>query len=88
MSGSPSKNEVGEKVPPNPGLRLTVAVNGLATSYGPTEMHKQSLDAGKSELANIKTRLAELIDVVLPALEKDLKAAGAPWIEGQGLIRD
>jgi len=88
MGGSPSKNEVGEKVPPNPGQRLEVAVSGLSTSYGPTELHKQSLNAGKSELAKIKDGLGELIDTVLPQLEKDLKEAGAPWIEGQGLIRD
>ena len=51
-------------------------------------MHQQSLEAGKSELAKIKQELAEIIEVTLPQLEKELKEAGAPWIEGQGLIKD
>ncbi|MFC2113585.1 glycosyl hydrolase, partial [Bacteroidota bacterium] len=85
--GSPSANQVGEKTPPSPRQRLGVAISGWSTSYGPTELHKQSLATGKSELAKIKTELSELVDVVLPQIEKDLKAAGAPWIEGQGLIK-
>jgi hypothetical protein len=51
-------------------------------------MHKQSLEAGKSELAKIKQDLAEIVEVTLPQLEKELKEAGAPWIEGQGLIKE
>jgi photosystem II stability/assembly factor-like uncharacterized protein len=88
MNGSPSANEVGESRPPTPGQRLNVAMNGLATTYGPTEMHKQNLDTGKSELAKIKQRLADIIDVTLPQLEKELKESGAPWIEGQGLMME
>ncbi len=30
----------------------------------------------------------EIIEVGLPQLENELKEAGAPWIEGQGLIKD
>jgi photosystem II stability/assembly factor-like uncharacterized protein len=88
MHGSPSAGEVGESGPPTPGRRLSVAENGLATTYGPTEMHRQSLETGKSELAKIKEELAAIMEVVLPQLEKDLKEAGAPWIEGQGLIKE
>jgi hypothetical protein len=88
MHGSPSKNEVGESGPPTPGGTLNVASRGLVTTYGPTTMHKQSLEIGKSELAKIKLSLEEIIEVNLPQLEKDLKEAGAPWIEGQGLIKD
>ena len=88
MHGSPSAGEVGESRPPTPENRLNVALNGLATTYGPTEMHMQSLKTGKSELAKLKQRLAEIADMVLPKLEKELQDAGAPWIEGQGLIKE
>jgi hypothetical protein len=88
MHGSPSAIEVGETRPPTPGDRLDVALSGLATTYGPTSMHKQTLEAGKSELAKIKQSLAEIVEVTLPRLEKELKEAGAPWIEGQGLIKE
>jgi hypothetical protein len=87
ISGSPSMNEAGEQGAPTPGNRLSVAVRGLSTTYGPTEMHKQSLEISKSGLAEVKAKLAEIVDVTLPQLEKDLKDAGAPWIEGQGLIK-
>ena len=88
MHGSPSANEVGDSRPPTPGQRLNVASNGLSTTYGPTTMHQQSLEAGKSELAKIKQSLAEIVEVNLPQLEKELKEAGAPWIEDQGLIKE
>ena len=88
LNGSPSFAEVIDKGDPTPGNRLYFAINGLTTTYGPTEQHMQSLEAGKSELAKIKKDLADVIHNVLPQLEKDLKDAGAPWIEGQGLIRD
>ena len=88
MHGSPSANEVGDSHPPTPGSRLNVASSGLSTTYGPTKMHQQSLQAGKSELAKIKQVLAEIIEVSLPQLEKELKEAGSPWIEGQGLIKE
>jgi hypothetical protein len=51
-------------------------------------MHVQSLETGESELAKIKQRLTEIVDVNLTQLEKELKEAGAPWIEGQGLIKE
>jgi hypothetical protein len=88
MHGSPSKNDVGEGGLRTPGDRLNIASMGLATTYGPTKTQQQSLEAGKSELAKIKQSLEEIIEVSLPKLEKELKEAGAPWIEGQGLIKN
>jgi hypothetical protein len=88
MHGSPSANEVGESGPPTPGRRLSIASSGLATTYGPTKMHQQSMEIGKSDLAIIKESLVEIIEVGLPQLENELKEAGAPWIEGHGLIKD
>jgi len=42
----------------------------------------------QSQLKKVKAKLRPMIDSTLPTLERDLKNAGAPWIEGQGLIRD
>jgi hypothetical protein len=50
-------------------------------------LHKQSLETGKSELAKIKQPLSEISEITLPRLEKELKEAGAPWIEGQGMLQ-
>lgn len=88
INGKPSYSRVFEKQDPTPFDRLYVAWHGLMSTYGPTEMHKQALETGKLQLAQIKEDLVQLIDEVFPQLEKDLKEAGAPWIEGQGLIED
>ncbi|MFO7935703.1 MAG: hypothetical protein R6U78_16690 [Bacteroidales bacterium] len=82
MHGSPSKREVGEKTPPSPATRLSVCRRGLSTTYGPAEVHQKSLEAGKQELIPIRQKLDTLTGQSLPQLEKELRLAGAPWIEG------
>ncbi len=81
LGGNPSMEEVGEKQVPSPGLRMMVASRGLSTTYGPTELHKESLKMGKEELAPVKEGVEQLTGELLPQLEKALKAAGAPWIQ-------
>jgi hypothetical protein len=44
-------------------------------------MHENTLDIGRSELADVQTQLSELSDQVLPELERAVRAAGAPPIE-------
>jgi photosystem II stability/assembly factor-like uncharacterized protein len=86
INGYDAKNEVGARNRPSPNSRMFVGFRGLNTTYGPTAMHKETVETGKSELAKAKTGIAELSNSVLPEIEKALKEAGAPWIEGQGLI--
>ena len=75
MNGNRAKGEVGEKEPPAPGLRMMVAYRGLSTTYGPTDLHRESLELGKQELEPIRTELKKVTG------EKALKEAGGPWIE-------
>ena len=82
LHGSPSKREVGEKTLPSPATRLSVCRRGLSTTYGPAEVHLRSLEAGKQELIPIREKLDTLTGRSLPQLEKELRLAGAPWIEG------
>jgi len=42
----------------------------------------------QSQLKKVKAKLLPIVDSTLPELESDLKKAGAPWIEGQGLIKN
>jgi len=81
LEGSEAKNEIGERNPPTPSDRLFVGYRALGTIYGPTEMHKQTLETGRRELADIERRLAKITDGVMPELEQALNAAGAPPIE-------
>ncbi len=82
MEGRESKNEIGERNPPTPTSRLFVGYRALSTTYGPTETHRETVETGRRELTDIQERLSEIVDAVIPELERDLEAAGAPPVEG------
>ena len=84
LNGYSSKSEIGEKDLPSPRERLSVASRGLSTSYGPTDLHRESLELGRLELDPIMKAVKKLTEESIPAVEKQLQEAGAPWIEGQG----
>jgi len=88
LRGDAVKNEVGEKSNPtaNDGGRLGWA--GFTSTYGPTGTHKALLQRVKNQLKSVKSKLSTITINELPAIERRLKEAGAPWIEGQGLINN
>jgi hypothetical protein len=81
MEGSEAKNQIGERNPPTPSDRLFVGYRALNTTHGPTEMHERTVAAGRSELADVQNRLNELAEQVVPQLQREVRAAGAPPIE-------
>jgi hypothetical protein len=84
--GSPSKAQIGEKGMPTLMDRLSVAMMGnMSSTYGPTATHKQSLAIAQKEYNDIYSQVKQMVEVQLPSLEKALKAAGAPYIQGEGL---
>ncbi len=88
MNGDDVKDEVGELYHNTPRSLMFLGYRALNTTYGPTQMHRNGLALGKKLLAAIKEDLRVISDSTMPGLEKALKDAGAPWIEGQGLISD
>jgi len=84
MEGSEAKDEIGERDPPTPSSRLFVGYRALRTTYGPTEMHREMIAVGRSELATIQSQLDDLVENVMPELESALEAAGAPPLENSG----
>lgn len=85
LRGNAAKNEIGERNPPSAGEALGVGSRALGNTYGPTANHKKAVNRGKKQLSDIKSRLKKITDTTIPALEKDLEQAGAPYIEGQDL---
>ena len=83
LEGSEAKDEVGEGGPPTPDDRLDVGEDGLDTTYGPTEHHRQTVAAGRNELAAIRAEIDRMASE-LAELESALEAAGAPPVEGDG----
>ena len=89
VNGNPAKNEIGERTAPSPNSGSSIGSMALSTStYGPTANHKAAFGVAQAELKAIKAKLSGFVESQLPSLESEVKAAGAPWIEGQGLIEN
>ncbi len=83
MFGASAKNAIGERTDPTVQNRLSTAYRGIATSYGPTGMHRSNMEIAQKELKQLKTQMVSLIEGEMAAVEKALIEAGAPWILGQ-----
>ena len=83
LNGNQAKGEIGARSAATIRSRMFVGWRGLSTTYGPTAMHKESVNIAKSELQVLKGKLSAIVDTTLPALAKGLQAVGAPMIEGQ-----
>lgn len=82
MEGSEVKQEIGERLnKPTPGSRLYVGYNALSSTYGPTPMHRKTVQAGINELDKIQSDLDAFVQNVMPELKKAIQQAGAPPIE-------
>ena len=88
LNGNKVKGEIGERSGRTPNNAGFIGVVALSNTYGPTGNHKVALNTAKSRLAKIKSQLGALNDNELSSIERDLKTAGAPYIEGQGLIKN
>jgi photosystem II stability/assembly factor-like uncharacterized protein len=88
LNGNGIKDEIGERSNPTASNGKTLTNRVFDNTYGPTDEHKLLLKRVKNQLEEVKAKLKPIIDSTLPELEKDLKKAGAPWVEGQGLIKN
>lgn len=87
LTGNKTKAEIGESSKPTPEVGDFIGKASLKSStYGPTATHKAALDLSIKQLVQIKSKLKNISDEVFPTIVNDLKAAGAPWVEGQGLV--
>lgn len=86
FSGDPLRNEVGEKSTPTIGSRLSAATTGTAYStYGPTPNHQKTLAIANRQLQQLRTELKNIVEQEIPALEKRLIEAKAPYVKGMPL---
>ena len=75
LNGNKAKADVGEKNDPSPTRADFIGKAALASStYGPTEMHKSTLNTAKNQLKSIKSSLKSIVEGEFPSLEADLKA--------------
>jgi len=55
----------------------------MSTTYGPTALHRRSLDIAKAMLAELTPEVNQITDQMIPALAQKFKDAGAPYIKGE-----
>jgi len=84
INGNLPQRELRDVTPKSVMDRIGVAYRGLRGTYGPTAMHKEMLVVGKQEFEMINKDMHPLIQDVIPALVKRLKANGAPPVQGLG----
>lgn len=81
IDGSEAKGEVGVKNPPTPNDRMFVGMRAMLTSlYGPTDMHKQMVEIGKSEFSVMEGDLTDIADR-FTQFRSRLEMLGAPPIQ-------
>jgi photosystem II stability/assembly factor-like uncharacterized protein len=80
LEGSPSREEIGERNPSGVQRYLYNALDGMDHSYGPTALHKNSLEIAKSMLVKVETAVDKIVNSMIPEIEEALKAADAPYI--------
>jgi len=88
LHGDSIKDEIGERSNPTASEGNSLGWRALGNTYGPTDEHKALLSRVQSQLKKVKAKLLPIVNSTLPGLESDLKKTGAPWIEGQGMIKN
>ena len=80
--GSPARSEIGERNPPSIQSHFSTAYRGMSTTYGPTALHRRSLETAREMLAEIEPKVNRIVDQMIPSLEQKFRDAGAPYIKG------
>ena len=88
LHGDEIKDEIGERSNPTASDGNSLGWRALGNTYGPTGEHKALLSRVQSQLKKVKDKLLPILNETLPKLQSDLQKTGAPWVEGQGLIKN
>jgi photosystem II stability/assembly factor-like uncharacterized protein len=83
LGGTPEANVVLQLEHPTVANRLSFVTTGTSFStYGPTPSHIEAMDLAEGQFADVKERLIRLTEETVPAFERALVEAGAPWVPG------
>jgi hypothetical protein len=86
LNGNPARNAIFERTQPTVRSRLEMVMTGLgASTYGPTQTHRDQFGYAKADFGAVRDRVASLSDATIPAFEAELVAAGAPWVPGAAI---
>lgn len=83
LNGNAARNALTERTQHTVRSRLGTVLTGLfASTYGPTQTHRDQFNYARTEFDGIKNRLTSLTEATIPAFEAELQAAGGPWVPG------
>ena len=86
LNGNPARNAIFERTQPTVRSRLGMVMMGLgASTYGPTQTHREQFSYAKADFAALRDRVTALVEGTIPAFEAELAAAGAPWVPGAAI---
>ncbi|MCK0099515.1 glycosyl hydrolase [Qipengyuania sp. S6317L1] len=86
LNGNQAREVIGERTQPTVRSRLGMVMMGLgASTYGPTQSHRDQFGYAQAEFTDIQSRLRTLTESTIPGFEVELEAAGAPWVAGSAL---
>lgn len=84
VEGNPAKAEIGEWDTNTLSMRIRLAMQGLSTSYGPTDLNSSNLEISEKMFNTMKVQI-EQMKSELEEIEKAVKDLNPPHINGSGI---
>ena len=84
IDGNPAKAEIGEWDKVTLSTRVQIAMQGLSTSYGPTDLNSSNLEIAEELFEELKVNIQNLKSE-LDSLEKEVKELNPPHLSGSGI---
>ena len=84
IGSNPARDEIGEWDKPTISMRVQIAMQGLSTSYGPTDLNKSNLDIAERLFEKLASDVKEFKSE-LESLENDVKELNPPHLSGSGI---
>ncbi|MDG2500356.1 MAG: glycosyl hydrolase, partial [Flavobacteriaceae bacterium] len=81
---NPARDEIGEWDKPTISMRVQIAMQGLSTSYGPTDLNKSNLDIAERLFEKLASDVKEFKSE-LESLENEVKELNPPHLSGTGI---
>ncbi len=81
LRGYEVKRGPGERNAPSVQSRLSVGLNGLRNTYGPTQLHRESMRIAEEEIGLMEAALEAFVSDVLLPLRDALGRSGAPVVD-------
>ena len=83
VHGDPAREKIAERQTANFLSRLqSVMFTVSNNTYGPTQTQRDQIEYARTEFAEFRSRMKVLVEQTIPAFERKLIAADAPWVPG------